>query len=114
MSVCLRVYVPRSRARGALYQTLSIARRYRVSTSKGGVQGVGQPACGAVVMLPCASVALTLLACSAPARVGVQLQWGTNPLQPGLIANLSRGFDAARIDFLWTMVETRRGQYGLH
>ena len=93
----------------------SRAPRYIAAVSrKGGVQGVGQPACGAVVMLPCASVALTLLACSAPARVGVQLQWGTNPLQPGLIANLSRGFDAARIDFLWTMVETRRGQYVLH
>ena len=44
-------------------------------------------------------------------RVGVQLQWGTAPLQPGLIANLSRAFDAARIDFLWTMVEKTRGQY---
>ena len=44
-------------------------------------------------------------------RVGVQLQWGTNPLQPGLIANLSRAFDVARIDFLWDMVEQRRGRY---
>jgi hypothetical protein len=44
-------------------------------------------------------------------QVGVQLQWGTNPLQPGLIANLSRGFSAARIDCLWTMVEQQRGRY---
>jgi hypothetical protein len=44
-------------------------------------------------------------------RVGVQLQWGTNPLQPGLIGNLSNAFDLARIDFLWTMVELQRGNY---
>ena len=55
----------------------------------------------------------TLLQPLAPGvgRVGVQLQWGTDPLQPGLIANLSRAFDAARIDFLWTMVEQQRGNY---
>lgn len=44
-------------------------------------------------------------------RVGVQLQWGTDPLQPGLIANLSHAFDAARIDFLWTTAERQRGNY---
>lgn len=44
-------------------------------------------------------------------RVGIQLHWGYNPLQPGLIRNLSKGFDVARIDFLWTMVEQQRGNY---
>ena len=44
-------------------------------------------------------------------RVGVQLQWGTRPLQPGLIANLSTAFDVARIDFLWTMVEQQPSNY---